>query len=564
MVSSQKLNGRDSLVILSAALAYGILVYAILPGWTVALNDDFSYLRSIVETIQHGRLWTDDFLEPWALSLIALSTGIFKITGSFFCATICLQTLMGAASFWLVCQIAGDCGYRPLATIGIAAALLTFPTVLWKQVEYTALVIYLPSLLAALWFAGRNRWTLFFVAWATAVASRPSALAWLVIPAVAGVEAAVSARKLAKAKLPFAVVALSMGFFFAVRGYANETHAQRFITNQIFSNANLPTFWANLKIGVWILAVATGCSSLFCRGLRWQPTPRAGVAGYVGGIIVATGLLATLPLVANSIPLAFEHPFFENVWAVGYLRGLVVVAAVGWLTAIPSLRLPFLYAAFAALFLASLRTELWDYYLIDVAVLAFFSVRSPVAPTESSARSRWVRWTQLGVVSTLLLGAIVLQIAATGPLKRRVDNYAGMNSVLEKALRAGWMKPSELSFAPFGFVAWHLLPYYLAHEGKDSADLGGFGIYVDHDAVDVQIDTVSRAEAKAPLRNGGKDAAHPFSEIHPRGWFGYARFTLEHSSKQKPADTAINWKEYDYPVFPLNDSEWRELVHNGK
>lgn len=395
------------------------------------------------------------------------------------------------------------------------------------------------------------------------MASRPSALAWLVIPAAAGLETAIRGRNIAKIRLPFSVVMLGAGWFLAVRGYANETHAQRFITNHVFAHANLPTFWTNLKIGLWVLAVATGCSSLFHHGLRPRPKQPAGIAARLGGIIIAAGLLATLPLVADSIPLAFEHPFFENEWATGYLRGLVVAAAIGWSIGVPWFRSPLLGASLAALLLVSLRSEVWDYYLIDAALMAFFSVKPGAAGAESAVCAPRVRWAQVSLASALMVGVIGFQMDATGPLKRLVDHRAGADSVLEKALRAGWMKPTELSSAPFGFIGWHLLPYYLTHEGKDSADLGGFCIYVDHDAVDVQIEGVSRAEAMtAKSGKAAQDPGHPFSEIHPRGWFGYARFTLDRSGKQKPAATAVNWSEYRYITFPLNDAEWRELARS--
>lgn len=312
MICPEKSDQRSGVLIFSAALGFGLLVNAILPTWTVILNDDFGYLRSIVETIRHGRPWTDDFLEPWALSLIALSAGIFKVTGSIFFATVGLQTLMSAMSFLLVCQIARDCGFRPLASVGIAGALLTFPTLLWKQVEYTALVIYLPSLLAAVWSARRNQWALFFIAWAIAVASRSSALAWLLIPAIVGVDSTIRDRSVARSLRPFAVIMCGAVWFLAIRAYANETHAQRFITNHIFTTTSLPNFWNNSQIGLWIVAVIAGCSSLFHRGLRGPPSHRSGMAPRLGGFAIAASLLATVPFVANSVPLSFEHPFLKT------------------------------------------------------------------------------------------------------------------------------------------------------------------------------------------------------------------------------------------------------------
>ncbi len=566
MISPPHPRGREGLLFLGVAIAFGLLVWAILPAWPIAMNDDFGYLRSVIETIRHGRPWTDDFLEPWSLSLVAVSAAIFKATGSMYWATIALQTVLSAVSCWLACRIARDRGFGPFASAGIALILLTFPTVIWKQVEYTAMVVYLPCLLAALWCAGRERWAGFFLAWAVAVASRQGAVAWLALPVLAGAAAALREKTIARLRVPALLVIAAAVWFLLLRTFANETHAQRYLTSQLLARLSLPTVWMNLKIGLWVLAVATGCAALLLRLLRPQPgEPRPGTVYRVATAAVALGLLATLPLVANSILLSFEHPFFENVWAVSYLRSLVVAAAVGWLLAPPSFRVAFLGAALAALLLTSLRAELWDYYLVDAALLAFFAVRSRSAGTAAEIpRPVRLRWLGPALGGALVLGIIVLQVRATGPLRQTVDQRTAACSVLEKAMRAGWMQPTELPDVPFGFAGWHLLPHYLAHEGKTSTDLGGFGIYVAKDVVSIMIQDLNRSELRAQRKMKlPLDPAHPFSEIHPRGWFRWARYTLDRPAGSRPADVPLDPNAYRYERFPLNDAEWRELARSA-
>jgi uncharacterized membrane protein len=63
-----------------------------------------------------------------------------------------------------------------------SATALTFPTVLWKSLEFTAVAFYIPSLFAALWFAERRRWVWFLVVWIMAMASRQSAITWVALP----------------------------------------------------------------------------------------------------------------------------------------------------------------------------------------------------------------------------------------------------------------------------------------------------------------------------------------------------------------------------------------------
>jgi hypothetical protein len=548
---------RDTWFILAAALAYGGLVFGLLPSRPIAMNDDFGYLRSILETIWHGRPWTDDFLEPWSLSLSAASVGIFKATGSFFCATIGLQAVLAAVSFGLVCRLAREAGGGLAASIGVAAVLLTFPTMLWKQIEFTAVVVCVPCLFCAIWAANRNKWALFFLAWAIAVASRQSAVAWLVLPGLIGVEAAIRERSVAKLKGPAGILLLGVCWFWLLQGYANETHAQRFITQRVLPDMNPADFRRNLKLGAWILAVAIGCAALLLP--RRPAGGRPGWLARMGGLGMAVVLLATLPLVANQVAVSFEHQLFENTWAVGYLRGLVVLAAIGWLWVAPTLRLPFIGAAVAALVLTCLRNGLWDYYLIDGALMAFFAV-GPGAPSpaEPVASLSWWRRGRPAVAAVATLGIVGFQLAATEPLKRHIDGSEAGDSLLEHALRAGRIKPSELSSAPFGFVGWHLLPYYLKHEGRASGDVAGFNNYVGRDSIDVPVEPLSRKEARThPTAN---DPAHPFSEIHQFGWFGRARWTLIRQAKAQPPVAAIRGEEYQPLIFPLNDAEWRELT----
>ena len=165
----------------------------------------------------------------------------------------------------------------------------------------------------------------------------------------------------------------------------------------------------------------------------------------------------------------------------------------------PSFRLPQLGAALASTGLASLRSELWDYYLIDGAVMAFFSVQiGTISTADEDVGGARRRGRLQSLLAPALIAIIaVFQVSATGPLKRLVDHRAGACSALEKAMRAGWMKPTELSDSPFGFTAWHLFPYYIAHEGRNSPGLDGFGVYVGNNSVNVRIEGVGRREAKA-------------------------------------------------------------------
>src|SRR5690349_17121143 len=112
---------------------FGLLIYLILPSQVVVLNDDFGYLRSVLETVQHGRPWTDDWLEPWSASLSVLSALIFKITGSFYAATCGLQAVFAGAAFGGIYTLLRDRGLSQSTAIVAGGVVLLCPTLLWKS-----------------------------------------------------------------------------------------------------------------------------------------------------------------------------------------------------------------------------------------------------------------------------------------------------------------------------------------------------------------------------------------------------------------------------------------------
>ena len=77
-------NWVDAAVV---AVAAGVFLFLLLPSEVTTVGDDFGYYKSIVETIQHARPWTDGWLEPWAASLSVISALIFRATGNFLLAT---------------------------------------------------------------------------------------------------------------------------------------------------------------------------------------------------------------------------------------------------------------------------------------------------------------------------------------------------------------------------------------------------------------------------------------------------------------------------------------------
>ena len=158
-----RLTGPGGATLLGGAL-FGGLIFLLLPASVITLDDDFGYLRSVVETVRRGRPWTDDWLEPWSASISVLAGLVFRFAGSFKLAihgtlvAAGVASLVGAVGLFLVR------GLHAGRAISFAALLLTFPTLLWKSVEFTGMSLYLPCLLLALGAAERRRWGWFLLA----------------------------------------------------------------------------------------------------------------------------------------------------------------------------------------------------------------------------------------------------------------------------------------------------------------------------------------------------------------------------------------------------------------
>jgi hypothetical protein len=136
-----------------AASLFGLFLYGTLPAGVAVYNDDFGYLRSVLETLEHGRPWTNDWLEPWAASFSTLSALVFLAGGDARLAMHGLLGLLGAVGFAAGCALWKARGHRAAPALALAALVSTVPTLLWKSVEFTAFALHLPCLLLALRFS---------------------------------------------------------------------------------------------------------------------------------------------------------------------------------------------------------------------------------------------------------------------------------------------------------------------------------------------------------------------------------------------------------------------------
>jgi len=356
------------------ALGYGFLVYLIVPKWVIVMNDDFGYLRSIIETVQHGRPWTDDWLEPWAFSLSAISALLFQSTGNFYFATVGLQIVSAVLLFYFTVRLLTDRAIHSLAALLMTFLIVTFPSVFWKTLEFTALIVYLPCLLIALWACERKKWIVFFLAWALAFSSRQSAAVWLLFPAYAAFGHFVARRSRDMTRL---VTFCCLGVVWAaiIAFYANKTHAQEVITAQLWRHMDAISIARNNALGLAVILTAMGLAAGAQRLSSGHLIELGPMFHWRRALIGIAVLLCALPfaLSAESF-LNVEQSGFDGSLGRWYVRGMIAAGVAGWMIGQPKILSSHLLIALASVFLGSVRRDVFDYYFIDAALLGFFSV----------------------------------------------------------------------------------------------------------------------------------------------------------------------------------------------
>jgi hypothetical protein len=540
------------------ALLFGLAIYALLPQGIIALNDDFGYLRSVVATLQHGRPWTDDWLEPWSAGLSVLSAGLFAGTGSFTFATYGLLAMAAAGSFYLAHRLLTARGVPAGRAFLLTTLGLLFPTVLWKEVQFTGMALYLPCLLGALWAAESRKWGWFFLAWTLAFSTRQSALVWGILPVAALVsDARQGSNGASRAWLgPVLVAVLGGALFLAIGAGMNKTVAQQLITDRMGASwqpgaaaraaltggvaALLAAGWGAAAMGLTQFSLARN------RAWRWP---------------VAIAAAAVLLIVNARDYVAVEFDTFDAVWGTISLRLLLVVGAAGLALGRFAWRPLPAAAALAAVGALSFRTTVWDYYLVEAGVFGFFSIR-PRRPEPGAARpaGHWL-WAAAGGVLALCELVSAVQTKAT------LDRTHALFALGSRAIEGGRVAPNQASFLPWGLMAWYYFPLHVTKVGGDPGELGEFGRYLDQDAVLVAW-RYSRPLRRLPGHDGGlpEDRA----AVILSGKFNYCwLYGMEVELVSGPRENVRAARspypaDYRPPTFPSSDAGWRALISERK
>lgn len=534
------------------AVLFALLVYVCLPDAVIAIDDDFGYLRSVVETLQRGRPWTDDWLAPWSASFSLACAGLYSLTGGFYLATYGFLAVLAGATFWFCSRLLAD--RSNLAPV-IALLGLTFPPIFWKLIQFTGVAFYVPCLFGAIWAWQGRRWILFFLFWALALGTRQSAIVWIALPAVTALGEWRREKTSLRSRViwvPALVAILGVGWFGLMSGIMNETFVQRTETSRILEHLAWPTASRALALSAVVFSVMSGIGSWIAN------------FGRPGRALHGWPVRVTLMAVAVGSCFIDVRPYFysdETIFAgtLGLVcsKALVAAGVLGWSWRNAGWRRPVIAAAATSAALIAVRGIPWEYYFVDIATFALFSRDADASPNPSQGSLR----------SLLLASPVLLALGAASFLfviqfKSRIDQATGLCLAAEKTMRSGQLQADELGFCPLGFVAWQLLPYYLAHD-VGQYGIGDFGLYLRSENIQVG-QHISRSLRRFPEFNriAPSDRHNLIGMEKVRFlWLYETEFYL---LRAKPATDSPGkltlGPDFHREPFPLNDAEWTALI----
>lgn len=557
MVDATQEPRASRVIVTAAAVGFGWLVWLLLPGMVVVIDDDFWYLKSVVETVQRGRPWTAEYLAPWAATTSSLAALVFNLTGSM-TAAVHGQLALAAGLAFLAMQFwMSDHGVSRRWRWSLAVAVLTVPTVLFMFLMFTGVALYWACFWVCLLAFGRRRWGLFFLAWALAMANRQSAIVWLAFPGWHFLSDGWRARDWRSAW----VLAGAAAWFLVLKHGMNANTAQQWVSETSFNLGQ----WRGRGPTVF-LCLAAWMGGLGLGGLlkpENRPVNRWVVLSLgLAGMAVA---MACLPM------LDWTHRCYDDGWGKTFFAA---AGALGGLGLAMGPRVPGLGASLAALGAGSLLilyTGSFDYYYVELVWLGVAGSLTGRPIPRAGAMSPGVpRWLAIIPLAVLLVANIRYMVR----LKLDQHRVVAFNTLYERAYREGRLKLHETGVTTMGHAGWWLEDYYRAKTGNQRNDLVGFFRFCDTwDSKRGGVGLVTefprsfrKFSTWLPHRSSKLLSLPEASEIGSMRqrilglW--EATYRLKKISLDKPPGNKmeIDYTEYQPHPFPLDDAEWRAYI----
>lgn len=564
------------------AVLFASIVWLLLPSMVVAMDDDFWYLRSLLQTYQKGQPWTDEWLTPWAASTSVISSLLFVCTGSFTTAVhLTLAGSAGAAVAGMLSFLRGS-GFSRSNAAWMAFLVMGTPTVMFMFLMFTSVAVYWACLWVCLYSAKREQWWLFGLVWALALSGRQSAVVWLAIPGMELISLFLIDRPDAdtrhKVRSLAGVLSVCFLWLLLMVSVMNETRAQKIIMEAM----TLDTFQEMLKssaMGVLFGGVGLGLASFFRGGIS---------VGFLACslrlrrtfIALAAVMLSVATMVWFIDATHDTHDCFRDPLTYWVLPIVAGVSAACLVLAPLQMHRGCLAAGTGSLALVALYRGTFDYYFVDVFFfgLAAGLWNSPagggVIQSVLPGPKRSLQKTTVRLAGVLLVGVISLWTARSW-IRLAVDQNrtAALIQIYEKALDEGLIKTNEIGTAPFGYLGWIYSDCYSKGLDGGQGQIGGF-LSMAH-GWDGEKGTgvlmwfpkpLSKWRSFLPTRNNMKlkssEGRVVLTTEYPILGPLKATFELKLVSPEtlETSDSTTAWERVS---FPLSDEDWTKLLSAG-
>lgn len=551
---------RPALVrVFGGAALFGLLIWLLLPSMVVVIDDDFWYLKSVVETFQRGRPWTSEYLAPWAASTSSLAALVFALTDRMSLAVHGQLAIAGFLSCLGLTLWLRDLGVSTSRRWMAALVLLASPTVLFMHLLFTGVALYWGCLWMSVWAYGRRRWWVFLMFWAVALANRQSAITWLALPGWYFLTEGWQRKDWRPVQM---MVAAGVWFLLVKKGM-NPNIGQQWVNHEAFDLSRLGTRPVTLALCLAALTTGFGLSG-FARPDAWKVRLWAALPAMALGALAGIKCLTFIVWTHNG----YNDPYVEFYFGVlGAFAGLGLVVGGVRRPAVGAL-----IAALGGMVLLTLYSGKFDYYFVEIL---WWGVVAGAAGASSSATSSATGRVWQWIALILALVVIVLNARFMARLKLEQHRFAAFNTLYEKAYRDGSLKLHETGLTTMGHMGWWLEDYYREKTGPRSfGDLAGFIRLCDNwDSTDGGVSLVTelpksfrKVNAWLPSRTSkilNRPEAREIGSLKQRVLFFWdATYRLKQLKRQHPAahEVEIDYATFKARPFPLDDEEWSRLL----
>lgn len=567
---------------IGVGILLGGLVWVLLPGMVVTLDDDFWYLRSAIQTFQKGRPWTDSWLTPWGASSSVMTAILFALTGSFTMAVHLPLALSAGAGGAGMFGFLRACGVARTRALMIVVLVLGTPTVMFMFLMYTSVAVCMGCLWVCIWLARQGRWWGFLMVWGIALSGRQSAIAWLALPGVELLglilKRGMDLRGKDGREMRRLVMVLLLGgaWLGVLLGMMNPTRGQGQVLGDVTLESiaeMVPTVVMGLLAGSLGLGLASVARVVAGFEARTRSTGR--LFGVIGVSVLAGVTMVWFVGATLDTHDCFRDPM--TLWVLGAVAA-GLVGCLAWSP--PRVHWGSLAAAAGSLALVTMYRGRFDYYFVDAL---FFGIASGfwysserLTAEGGGGEGGFRKWRMIGTWSTRVLVGLLVIWTTRSWVRLTVDQNrtAALIRMYEEAFDAGLLRVDEVGTAPFGYLGWVLIDCYDARLNGKGGDIAGFlslcrgwdgvkgtGVLMNYPK------PLNRWRELLPTRNSTALKKAEGRVILERDYPILGSLEARFELKQVEAAGAV--RDGGQPTcervkFPLNDKEWRQFIWSTK